>query len=408
MKSEEKSTELLLTVTGPDRPGITSELTHILAINDVPLLDVEQVVVRGRLTLCLLVQMDAENSILKDLLFKAKALGQALDFRVLDDSDYKTQDSLTRRFAITLLGDPVSAKAVHALARILASQKANIDWIRRLSEGELSSLEVLITLPDAERNAEFLKQELMRELGEFDIDVALQRETLTRRSKRLVVFDMDSTLIPVEVIDEIAKLHDVGHQVSAITHEAMHGRFDFSESLRRRVAMLKGLNKDRVDELANNLTLNEGAQDLMRVLKGLGYKVGIISGGFNFAAEHLKERLGLDFAYANKLEIIDGVLSGRVHEPIIDANMKAQLLIDIARRHNIPLEQTIAIGDGANDALMLAKAGLGIAFHAKPQLKKVAATSVSSGGLERILYLLGMSGKDVEEFLRDGELNKAQ
>jgi len=402
VKSEEKSMELLLTVTGPDRPGITSELTHILAINDVPLLDVEQVVVRGRLTLCLLVQMDTENSILKDLLFRAKALGQDLDFRVLD-SDHTTQNNQTRRFAITLLGDPVSAKAVHALARILASHKANIDWIRRLSEGELSSLEVLITLPDAEPNAEFLKQELMSELSEFDIDVALQRETLTRRSKRLVVFDMDSTLIPVEVIDEMAKLHDVGGEVSAITHEAMHGRFDFSESLRKRVALLKGLSKERVDALANKLALNEGAEDLMRVLKGLGYKIGIISGGFNFAAEHLKERLGLDFAYANKLEVIDGLLSGHVHEPIIDASMKAQLLIDIARCHNIPLEQTIAIGDGANDALMLAKAGLGIAFHAKPQLKKVAATSVSSGGLERILYLLGMSGKDVEEFL--SELN---
>lgn len=401
MKSPEKSMELLLTVTGPDRPGITSELTHILAINDVPLLDVEQVVVRGRLTLCLLVQMDCENSILKDLLFRAKALGQDLDFRVLDDHENNNPKNQARRFAITLLGDPVSSRAVHALAGILARQKANIDWIRRLSEGELSSLEVLITLPDADRNAEILKQELMSELSVFDVDVALQRETLTRRSKRLVVFDMDSTLIPIEVIDEMAKLHDVGKQVSDITNEAMHGRFDFSESLRKRVHMLKGLAKARVDELAYNLVLNNGAEDLMRVLKGLGYKIGIISGGFNIAAEHLKQRFGLDFAYANELEVIDGVLTGRVHEPIIDAAMKARLLIEVAARENIPLEQTIAIGDGANDAMMLAKAGLGIAFHAKPQLKKVAATSVSSGGLERILYLLGMSGKDVEEFLRE-------
>jgi phosphoserine phosphatase len=254
-------------------------------------------------------------------------------------------------------------------------------------------------LPDADRFALPLKQELMSELSECDVDVALQRETLTRRSKRLVVFDMDSTLIPIEVIDEMAKLHGVGEQVSHITEEAMHGRFDFRESLRQRVALLKGLKHSQVVELSKNLPLNDGAQDLMRVLKGLGYKVGIISGGFDIAADHLRKRLGLDFAYANKLEIIDGVLSGRVHDPIVDASMKAQLLTEIALRENIPLEQTIAIGDGANDALMLAKAGLGIAFHAKPQLKKMAATSVSSGGLERILYLLGMSAQDVEEFL---------
>lgn len=396
---QKKSPELLLTVTGPDRPGITAELTEILAINNIALLDVEQVVVRGQLTLCLLVEMDSEHPVLKDLLFSAKKLGQDLQFRILDIEETSPVDNKSRRFAITLLGDPVPARAVQVLSRILANKKANIDWIRRLSEGELSSLEVLITLPDADKCAEALKTELMSELNECDVDVALQRETLTRRSKRLVVFDMDSTLIPVEVIDEMAKLHGVGEEISRITEKAMQGQFDFSESLKKRVAMLEGLSWQLVHELSTALPLNEGALELMRVLKGLGYKVGIISGGFNTAADHLRERLGLDFAYANQLEIEDGRLTGRVHPPIIDASMKANLLIEIANRENIPLEQTIAIGDGANDAQMLAKAGLGIAFHAKPQLKKVAATSVSSGGLERILYLLGMSAKDVEEFL---------
>jgi phosphoserine phosphatase len=199
----------------------------------------------------------------------------------------------------------------------------------------------------------------------------------------------------------MAKLHGVSDAVSHITHEAMSGRYDFSESLEKRVKMLKGLKESCVINLTRDLPLNPGAEDLMRVLKGLGYKIGIISGGFDIAAERLRERLNLDFAFANRLEISDGILTGAVHSPIVDAGMKARLLMHIAQRENIPLEQTIAIGDGANDALMLAKAGLGIAFHAKPQLKKLAATSVSSGGLERILYLLGMSGRDVQDFLAE-------
>lgn len=394
------SMPMLLTITGVDRPGITSGLTHILATNNIVLLDVEQVVVRGQLTLCMVVDLDSDNDILKDLLFAAKSFGQELDFRVLDNAEEAARGLTSRRYVVTLLGSPVSAQAMHVLSHILAGYSANIDWIRRLSENELSSLEVFITLPDADRFADSLKQQLMSALSESGIDVALQRETLTRRSKRLVVFDMDSTLIPIEVIDEMAKLHGVSEAVSRITNEAMHGRFDFAESLRQRVFMLKGLSLSRIVELTNNIPLNNGAENLMRVLKGLGYKIGIISGGFDIAADHLRERLNLDFAFANKLEINEGVLTGFVHTPIVDAPMKAQLLMSIANREKIPLEQTIAIGDGANDALMLAKAGLGIAFHAKPQLKKLAATSVSSGGLEGILYLLGMSARDVEDFLK--------
>lgn len=399
MSVQKQQSELLLTVTGPDGPGITAKLSKILAEHEIALLDVEQVVVRGQLTLCFLLNIDQEHPALKELLFAAKNLGQELQFRIINKNIDRKKDFKGSRFAVTLLGDPVSSSAVHVLSRVLSEKQANIDWIRRLSEKELSSLEVLITLPDTQNATFELKKMLMSELQGCGVDVALQRESLTRRSKRLVVFDMDSTLIPLEVIDEMGKMHGVYDQISQITHQAMQGLFDFSESLKKRVAMLEGLPEQKVLDLVKVLPLNEGAEKLMRVLKGLGYKVGIISGGFDIAANKLCERLDLDFAYANKLEIANGRLTGRVHAPIIDAAMKAQLLLEVALRENIPLEQTIAIGDGANDAEMLAKAGLGIAFHAKAQLKKVAATSVSSGGLERILYMLGMKSQEVEDFL---------
>jgi phosphoserine phosphatase len=388
-----------MTISGADRPGITSTITQILAEHNVTLLDVEQVVVRGQLTLCMVADLDEKSAILKDLLFAAKNLGQDLNFRLCEEEEHK-RSAKARRYAITVLGNPISAKALHVLSHILSRSHANIDWMRRLNEGGLNSLEVLITLPEANRLAEKLKQELMSELSECNVDVALQRETLTRRNKRLVVFDMDSTLITVEVIDEMARLHGVNDEVSFITHEAMQGRFDFKQSLHKRVAMLKGLKEAQVKELTQNLPLNNGAEILMKVLKKLGYKVGIISGGFDFAAQHLCERLDLDFFYANKLEVHDGILSGKIINPVIDAATKAELLSNIAAKENIALEQTIAIGDGANDALMLAKAGLGIAFHAKAALKKMAPTSVSSGGLERILYLLGMSEREIKDLLK--------
>lgn len=388
----------LLTITGSDAPGITASLTQILSDASVELLDIEQVVVQGQLTLCLLVALDPEDVeselVLKNLLFKARKLGQDLSYRAVKT---KRVPNDKRRYVLTVMADRVTASIMHQIASLLASHEANIENIRRLSHGELSSLEIALSILEPKVPA--LKEALLRRLSESFVDIALQRESLSRRNKRLVVLDMDSTLIQAEVIDEIAKLHGVEQAVSHITRQAMHEGLDFSESLNQRVALLAGFKTAQLADLVTRLPLTPGARELIKVLKALGYQIGIISGGFEQAAGHLKEQLGLDFAYANRLEEEGGLLTGRVIGPIIDAKRKADLLDIIAQAKQIPLEQTIAIGDGANDALMLAKAGLGIAYHAKPILKKSADTSISFGGLERILYLLGIHGREIHEFL---------
>ncbi len=403
--NSERSCPALLTVTGVDQPGITSALTVVLARNRTPLLDIEQVVVHGQLTLCFLVDLDIAKPegelVFRDLLAAALLKGQTLEYRAIDKQSSLSSSQATKRYAITMIGSPVNALHMNKLSSILSLHHANISSIRRLSnDDQLSSLEVLITIAGNDNSIKLLKEDLIKQLSSTGVDIALQRESLTRRSKRLVVLDMDSTLIQIEVLDELANYYGVKNEVAAITHEAMHGRYDFCESLKKRVAFLKGLPCSYLIELAKNLPLDPGAKELITVLKGLGYKVGIISGGFRIAADTLKDMLGLDFAYANRLETREGVLTGQVIEPIVDAEKKADLLEWIAQKEQIPLEQTIAIGDGANDALMLSRAGLGIAFHAKPILKKAASTSVSSGGLDRILYFLGMSAQDIQEFLQ--------
>lgn len=388
----------LLTFTGPDAPGITATLTQVLSIAKVDLLDIEQVVVQGQLTLCMLVdlELDSESgdALLKELLFSARKLGQDVTYRKVAEVS-KTANK--RRYVLTVMADRVTAEVMHHISSLLALHGANIEGIRRLSHGDLSSLEVALSILESDISE--LKEALLRQLSGNSVDIALQRESLTRRNKRLVVLDMDSTLIQAEVIDEVAKLHGVEQEVSAITHQAMHEGLDFSESLKRRVALLKGFETAQLETLVHGLQLTPGARELVKVLKSLGYQVGIISGGFEQAASYLKDQLGLDFAHANKLEEKDGRLTGKVLLPIVDAHRKADLLDIIAQSKQIPLEQTIAIGDGANDALMLAKAGLGIAYHAKPVLKKSADTTISFGGLERILYFLGMHAREIHEFL---------
>jgi phosphoserine phosphatase len=393
---------VLVTVTGPDTVGITAKLTEVLAKSRASLLDIEQVVVLGQLTLCMVVGVDptpeAGDVVLKDLLFTAKSMGLELDFTVVEPAATIERPS-GGRYAVTAIGGDLDAAGVHGLARVLADHGTNIESIRRLSQNGLSSLEVICSLPEAEGAARALRAALMEVTMGRDIDVAVQRERLTRRSKRLVVMDMDSTLIQIECIDELARMHGVVDRVAAITARAMAGELDFESSLKERVGLLAGMDYEKAVSLAANLPVTEGAQELLEVLRVLGYKTAVISGGFTFAAEKLKAKLGLDYAYANELEVKHGKLTGKVVGRIVGANRKAELLEDIAARERIALEQTIAIGDGANDLAMLERAGLGIAFHAKAKLKAAADTAVSRGGLDRILYLLGLHARDIRELV---------
>lgn len=398
--------ELILTFTGRDAPGITAQLSRVLAQAGARLLDVEQVVVQGLLTLGFAVAVEKAEPVLKDLLFAAREQGLQLEFR---RSPHASLDG-RERFAITVIARTLGAAALQAVAEALAAHRANIERIHRLSEGglgesgeasgspgetgRLACVEFAISLePGASEAA--LKRALLEAAARGGFDCALQRETLLRRSKRLVVMDMDSTLIRIEVIDELARAHGVYEEVAAITRRAMQGELDYDQSLRERVALLEGLDAKVLNALAANLPLTEGAETLLRVLKRLGYRTAVISGGFSVAAEALQKRLGIDFAWSNTLEIAEGKLTGRVVGPIVNAQRKADILQELSGREGVPLDQVIAIGDGANDLLMLQKAGHGIAFHAKPRLREAAHTAISAMGLDAILYLLGITGRDI-------------
>ncbi|AKQ68967.1 Phosphoserine phosphatase [Myxococcus hansupus] len=390
------SESVLITVTGKDQPGITSRLTGLLAEAGAELLDVEQVVVRGRLTLCLLARLSGDaGAVLEPLVAAAKSLGVTLDFEPVHAP--ASEDGRGPRFVVTAVGRALGARELHALTQVLTAHGAQVERITRTSEPHLGSVDIHLALaagqpPDALKQALL---ELSMQSGGFD--VALQRESLFRRGKRMVVMDMDSTLIRIEVIDELARAHGVGEQVAAITERAMQGEMDYDESLRQRVSLLAGLDVSVVHQLAANLPLTEGAETLVRVLKRLGYRTAVISGGFSVAAEALKARLGIDVAHSNELEVRDGKLTGRTVGPIVNARRKAELLASLAQAEGIQLDQVVAVGDGANDLLMLERAGLGIAFRAKPKLRAAADTSISAGGLDTILFLLGLTGRELLE-----------
>jgi phosphoserine phosphatase len=396
--TDSKGDRVLITVTGPDRPGVTAILTGILAEEGAALFDIEQVVVQGQLTLCLLVGFPGTRDLLKELLFAAKELGMDLDFKPVPAvaASVPSRSAEGQRYVITAIGRSLGAAHLHSIASTLAAERANIEKIGRLSENTLASVEIHALLPP-DGDSESLKRALLTVATNAGFDVSLQRESLYRRSKRLVVMDMDSTLISIEVIDELARAAGVGDAVSKITERAMHGEMDYDESLRQRVALLRGLDVAVLDRIAADLPLTEGAETLVRVLKRLGFSLAVISGGFSRAADVLKRRLGIDYAYSNNLEIVGGKLTGRVIGPIVNAQRKAELLETIAQAEGVLLDQVIAVGDGANDLLMLERAGLGIAFHAKPKLREAADTTISASGLDAILYLLGISARELQE-----------
>lgn len=399
---------ILLNIYGTDKPGLTSSLTQILANYDVNILDIGQAVIHNNLDLGILFEVPSEyesSPMLKDLLFKGYELGVKIKFTPISEKEYDLWVSKQgkERYIITLVGRFISAKQIAEVTSIVYKQQLNIDKITRVSgrirlteraQDTKACVELLVRgkpLNIAEMKSNFLN--IAHNLG---VDIAFQEDNIYRRTRRLVCFDMDSTLIQKEVIDELAKMAGVGDAVSRITASAMRGEIDFAESFKQRIALLKGLNEKVMIEIAENLPLTEGTERLFRTLKKYGFKTAILSGGFTYFGKYLQNKLGIDYVFANQLEIVDGKLTGNYLGDIVDGPKKAELLRNIAFKEDIHLEQTVAVGDGSNDLPMLNIAGLGIAYHAKPLVKENAQHAISTTGLDAILYLMGFRERDIE------------
>ena len=405
---ESKVEIIQINISGEDKPGMTSSLTEILARYDAFVLDIGQANIHQSLTLGILFRTTSDKSgnIMKELLFKASELGVMIRFTPISEADYNGWVSLQgrNRYIITLLGRQVTARHIAEVTRVVAEHGLNIDAIRRLTgrvplreddRAAKSCIELSVrgSLDDAAKSA---MQERFMNLSDMGLDVSFQKDDIYRRSRRLICFDMDSTLIETEVIDELAERAGVGDRVRAITASAMRGEIDFRESFTQRVALLKGLDVSVMEDIARRLPITEGLERMMTILKRVGYKTAILSGGFTYFGNYLRQKYGFDYVYANELEIEDGRLTGRFSGEVVDGRRKAELLRLLCQFEEINIAQSVAVGDGANDLPMLSIAGLGIAFHAKPKVKATARQSISTIGLDGILYFLGLKDSRIE------------
>jgi phosphoserine phosphatase len=400
---------ILVNITGNDKPGLTSSLTEILSHYGVNILDIGQAVIHDQLSLGMLFELPeaAESApVLKDLLFKAYELDIQIRFTPISEDNYQDWVNLQGkdRYIVSLISRKISARQLSKVSQVVYQQGLNIDTITRLTGRiplgvfeEKGKACIEFSVRGKPRNESDMRQQFMDIARDIGADIAFQTDNIFRRNRRLVCFDMDSTLIQSEVIVELAKRAGVGDKVNKITEAAMRGEMDFTESFRKRIALLKGLDESVMKDIAGHLPVTEGAERLFGTLKKYGFKTAILSGGFTYFGRYLQNMLGIDYVFGNELEIVDGKLTGRHLGDIVDGNMKAELLKKIAFKEDIHLEQVIAVGDGANDLPMLNVAGLGIAFHAKPKVKKSARHAISTIGLDGILYLMGFRDREIGE-----------